>query len=191
MGIEPTTFQLVAQYLNHLCHRDTLSVYMEVFRGIALVYTVHYYKDILLHIYLTGSLWRRQLQQSFNTLTPFNFRFYSLHVSSPTGHPQVRHLHLQHRQHTKHEEETSNNRRKTKSLHGPQLDHHDADGLAGHKTWRTTQTTMRRYKCVWENVHSSWYFNILYMGPLLYTTSNVEFCWFYNFYFYIQFDNMY
>jgi hypothetical protein len=33
-----------------------------------------------------------------------------------------------------------------KSLHCPQLDHHDADGLAGQKTWRTTQTTMRRYK---------------------------------------------
>jgi hypothetical protein len=30
---------------------------------------------------------------------------------------------------------------KTKSLHYPQLDHHDADGLAGHKTWRTTLTT--------------------------------------------------
>jgi hypothetical protein len=29
-------------------------------------------------------------QQSFNTLTPFNFLFYSLHVSTPTGHPQVR-----------------------------------------------------------------------------------------------------
>jgi hypothetical protein len=53
----------------------------------------------------------------------------------------LRHLHLQHRQHTSHEEETSNNRRKTKSLHCPQLDHHDADGLAGHKTWRTAQTT--------------------------------------------------
>jgi hypothetical protein len=39
-----------------------------------------------------------------------------------------------------------NNRRKTKSLYCPQLDHHDADELAGHKTWRTTQTTMRRYK---------------------------------------------
>jgi hypothetical protein len=47
---------------------------------------------------------------------------------------------------TSHEEETSNNRCKTKSLHCPQLDHHDTDGLAGHKTWRTTQTTMRRYK---------------------------------------------
>jgi hypothetical protein len=23
----------------------------------------------------------------------------------------------------------------------------DVDGLAGHKTWRTTQTTTRRYKC--------------------------------------------
>jgi hypothetical protein len=45
---------------------------------------------ILLRIYLTGSLWRRQSQQSFNTLTPFNFFFYSLHVSAPTGHPQVR-----------------------------------------------------------------------------------------------------
>jgi hypothetical protein len=96
------------------------------------------------------------------------------------------HLHLQHRQHASHEEETSNNRRKTKSLHCPQLYHHDADGLAGQKTWRTTQTTVRRYKCaIRESVHSSWYFNIWYMGPLLYTTSNVEFCWFYNFYFYI------
>jgi hypothetical protein len=45
---------------------------------------------------------------------------------------------------------------KTKSLHCPQLDHHDADGLAGHKTWRTTQTTMRRYKyAIREGVHSS------------------------------------
>jgi hypothetical protein len=45
---------------------------------------------ILLRIYLTCSLWCRQSQQSFNTLTPFNFPFYSLHVSAPTGHPQVR-----------------------------------------------------------------------------------------------------
>jgi hypothetical protein len=37
----------------------------------------------------------------------------------------------------------TSNRRKTKSLHCPQLDHHDTDGLAGHKTWRTAQTTMR------------------------------------------------
>jgi hypothetical protein len=44
---------------------------------------------ILLRIYLTDSLWRRQSQQSFNTLTPFNFPFYSLHVSAPTGHPHV------------------------------------------------------------------------------------------------------
>jgi hypothetical protein len=29
-----------------------------------------------------------------------------------------------------------------KSLHCPQLDA-DADGLAGHKTWRTAQTTRR------------------------------------------------
>jgi hypothetical protein len=41
-------------------------------------------------IFLTGSLWRRQSQQSFNTLTPFNFLFYLLQVSAPTGHPQVR-----------------------------------------------------------------------------------------------------
>jgi hypothetical protein len=40
--------------------------------------------------YLSDSLWRRQSQQSFNTLTPFNFLFYSLYVSAPTGHPQVR-----------------------------------------------------------------------------------------------------
>jgi hypothetical protein len=33
---------------------------------------------ILLLIYLTDSLRRRQSQQSFNTLTPFNFLFYSL-----------------------------------------------------------------------------------------------------------------
>jgi hypothetical protein len=39
--------------------------------------------------------------------------------------------------------ETSNNRPKTKSLHCPQLDHYDADGLAGHKTWWTAQTTTR------------------------------------------------
>jgi hypothetical protein len=40
--------------------------------------------------YLSDSLWRRQSQQSFNTLTPFNFLFYSLHVSAPMGHPHVR-----------------------------------------------------------------------------------------------------
>jgi hypothetical protein len=45
---------------------------------------------ILLRIYLTDSLCRRQSQQSFNTLTPFNFLFYSLHVSTPKGYPQVR-----------------------------------------------------------------------------------------------------
>jgi hypothetical protein len=145
---------------------------------------------------LAASLWRRQSQPSFNTLTLFYFLSHSLHVSALMGHPQVRHLHLQHRQHTSHKEETRNNRSKTKSLHCPQLDHHDADGLAGHKAWRTTHTTMRRYKCaIRESVHSSRYFNIfniLYMGPLLYTTSNVEFCWVYNLlFFYIQFDNMY
>jgi hypothetical protein len=41
---------------------------------------------------------------------------------------------------------SNNNRRKNKSHHCPQLDHHDADGLAGQKSWRTTQNTMRRYK---------------------------------------------
>jgi hypothetical protein len=91
----------------------------------------------------------------------------------------ILHLHLQHRQHTSHEEETSNNRRKTKSLHCPQLDHHDTDGLAGHKTWRTTQITMRRYKCALrKSAHSSWYFNMLYIVPLFYG----EFCWFYIFF---------
>jgi hypothetical protein len=39
---------------------------------------------------LTDSLWHRQSQQSFNTLTPFNFLFYSLHVSALMGHSQVR-----------------------------------------------------------------------------------------------------
>jgi hypothetical protein len=46
-------------------------------------------RSIVLSILLTGSLWRRQSQQSLNTLTPFNFLFYSLHVSAPTGNPQV------------------------------------------------------------------------------------------------------
>jgi hypothetical protein len=75
--------------------------------------------------------------------------------------------------------------RKTKSLHCPQLGSPRRWWIRkGHKTWRTTQTTMRRYKCsIRESVHTSWYFNILYMGPHLYTTSNVEFCWFYNFIF--------
>jgi hypothetical protein len=45
---------------------------------------------ILLRIYPTGSSWRRQSQQSFNTLTRFYFLSHSLHVSVPTGHPQVR-----------------------------------------------------------------------------------------------------
>jgi hypothetical protein len=39
---------------------------------------------------LTGSLWRRRAQQSFNTSTPFYFPSLSLHVSAPTGHLQVR-----------------------------------------------------------------------------------------------------
>jgi hypothetical protein len=41
---------------------------------------------------LIGSLWRRQSQQSFNTLTPFYFLSHSLHVSAPTGHPQERYI---------------------------------------------------------------------------------------------------
>jgi hypothetical protein len=41
-------------------------------------------------LHVNGSWWCRQSQQSFNTLTPVNFLFYSLHVSAPTGHPQVR-----------------------------------------------------------------------------------------------------
>jgi hypothetical protein len=36
-----------------------------------------------------GSLWRRQSQQSFNTLTPFYFLSHSLHVSAPTAHPKA------------------------------------------------------------------------------------------------------
>jgi hypothetical protein len=40
----------------------------------------------------------------------------------------------------KHNEAVKQDR---KSLHCPQLDHHDADGLAGHKTWRTAQTTTK------------------------------------------------
>jgi hypothetical protein len=38
----------------------------------------------------TGSLWRRQSQQSFNTLTRFYFLSHSLQVSAPTGHLQAR-----------------------------------------------------------------------------------------------------
>jgi hypothetical protein len=40
--------------------------------------------------YATGSLWCRQSQQSFNTLTPFYFLSHLLRVSAPTGHLQVR-----------------------------------------------------------------------------------------------------
>jgi hypothetical protein len=38
---------------------------------------------ILLRIYPTGSLWRRQSQQSFNTLTPFYFPSHSLGPPRP------------------------------------------------------------------------------------------------------------
>jgi hypothetical protein len=40
--------------------------------------------------YLTGSLWCRRSQQSFNMSTRFYFSSLSLHVSAPTDHPQVR-----------------------------------------------------------------------------------------------------
>jgi hypothetical protein len=69
---------------------------------------------------------------------------------------ELRHLHLQHRQHTSHEEETSNNRRKTKA-----------------STAYSSITTRRYHKCaIRESAHSSRYFNILYMGPLF----SGEFC---------------
>jgi hypothetical protein len=83
-------------------------------------------------------------------------------------------LHLQHRQHTSHEEETSNNRRKTKRLHCPQLDHHDADGLAGNKTWRTAQTTTRIFNIL----------TFLYMRQLFFT-ENLLILQFHIYYFYI------
>jgi hypothetical protein len=50
---------------------------------------------------------------------------------------------------------------KDESLHCPQLDHHDPDGLAGQKTCRTTQTTMRRYKYAYKKVFIP--LNILYI----------------------------
>jgi hypothetical protein len=140
---------------------------------------------ILLRIYLTGSLWHRRSQQSFNTLTLFYFPFSLTTCFGPYG-PSSGDIcisNIDNTPDTKKRQAITGIRQK--SLHSPQLDHYDA----GHKTWRTTQTTMRRYKCaIRESVHSSGYFNILYMGPLLYTTSNVEFGWFYNFYFYIQFN---
>jgi hypothetical protein len=40
----------------------------------------------------TDSLCRRQSQQSFSILTRLISFFYSLHVSAPTGHPQVRYI---------------------------------------------------------------------------------------------------
>jgi hypothetical protein len=46
--------------------------------------------DISYYFSITGSLWRRRSQQSFNTSTHFYFPSLSLHVSTPTGHPQVR-----------------------------------------------------------------------------------------------------
>jgi hypothetical protein len=48
-------------------------------------------KDIFFSC-LTDSLWLRQSQQSFNTLTAFNFLIYSLQVSAPMGHLQVRYI---------------------------------------------------------------------------------------------------
>jgi hypothetical protein len=58
----------------------------------------------------------------------------------------------------------NNNRRKTKSLHCPQLDQHDADGLAGHKDWRTAQTIIRTYKRPF--ILTFLHFYILYIGPV-------------------------
>jgi hypothetical protein len=55
-------------------------------------------------------------------------------------------------------------RRKTKSLHCPQLDHHDVEGLAGHKAWRAAQTIMRRYKRPLISIFQHFY--ILHMGPV-------------------------
>jgi hypothetical protein len=124
--------------------------------------------------------WDRQLDI-------FKDYFYHNGSVARTQLENIRHLHLQHRQHTSHEEETSNNRPKTKSLHCPQLDHHDADGLAGHKAWRTTQTIMRRYKRLLISI-----FNILTFLHFIYATGfHGEFEWFYNFYICIKFDNMY
>jgi hypothetical protein len=40
--------------------------------------------------YLTGSLWCRRSQQSFNKSTRSYFPSFSLHVSAPTSHLQVR-----------------------------------------------------------------------------------------------------
>jgi hypothetical protein len=63
----------------------------------------------------------------------------------------------------------------------------DADGLAGQKTWRTTHTTMRRYKYA---IYKKCSFLLIFLYFIyktafiaLNTTSNVEFYWFYNFYF--------
>jgi hypothetical protein len=55
--------------------------------GAQLVFAV---KHIQQRTLLTDSFWRRQSEQSLNTLTPFNFLLYWLHVSALTGHPQVR-----------------------------------------------------------------------------------------------------
>jgi hypothetical protein len=68
-----------------------------------------------------------------------------------------------------------------KPLHCPQLDHHDADGLAGHKTWRTAQNTTRIFNIL----------TFLYMRPLFYgefadfTILYLQFH-IYTFYIYIQ-----
>jgi hypothetical protein len=60
---------------------DQLSVQtkVQVFKSLVVLFhfsttTVHFYLWVL-HIYLTGSLWRRRWQQSFNMLTPFYFPF--------------------------------------------------------------------------------------------------------------------
>jgi hypothetical protein len=77
-------------FLYYLVTNSNLKVYVVLNETRLMVYDFTFECCILLRIYLTYSLWRRQSQQSFNTLTPFNFLCYSLHVSASTGHPQVR-----------------------------------------------------------------------------------------------------
>jgi hypothetical protein len=77
----------------------------------------------------------------------FIFPSYSLHVSAPMGHPQVRytmrHSHLQHRTtHQPKRRDENNNRRRKKDLHCLQL----ADRLACQKDWRIAHNIIRGYK---------------------------------------------
>jgi hypothetical protein len=76
----------LCQHLS-VCLSVCLHVYLPVHLSVCLSACLYIsiYVPFYLPVYITGSLWRRQSQQSFNTLNPFHLLFYSLQVSAPTA----------------------------------------------------------------------------------------------------------